>query len=567
MPFLTKGYGMVEVSEGEIQTITMDHHGLVAAVCQDLKIAERINIRLPADPRKKVSSGIATIAMIINGLGFTNRTLYLAHRFFESKPIERLLGVNLKAQDITDDTLGHALDDIAEYGSSKLFAEVAFEIAIENNLLGVTNHIDTTSLLVHGAYAVEDEPQTIEVTHGFSKDHRPDLKQVVLSLVVNGPSSIPLWMDPLDGNSSDKVSFHETIKNVEEFRSQINLNDHFKWIADSALYTKERLLKTNDYLWVTRVPETITEAKNLVEKPSEDISWIDVGNGYKISSFDSLYGEIKQRWLLVFSEQAYHREKKTLEKKMTKEAEKLKQALWHLSNQIFHCEKDAFKAFEVIRKGYKLHKISGAVTPLDKYSGRGRPKKGADKVLAGYKVETFFERDVVEIEKILNRKGRFILATNDLDAEGYKDEQILEEYKEQQSVERGFRFLKDPWFMVDSIFLKLPRRIEALMMIMTLTLLVYNVGQYRLRQQLKKEKSTLPNQLGKQTQAPTLRWIFQIMEGIGLVHFYNESFSEIVREVMTNINTLRKKIIYLFGETAIKIYGLIPKSCAETLGM
>jgi transposase len=558
---------MIEVSEGEIQTITVDHHGLVAAICQDLKIAERINSRLPTDSRKKVSSGIATVAMIINGLGFTNRTLYLAHRFFESKPIERFLGVNLKAQDITDDTLGHALDDIAEYGSSKLFAEVAFEIAIENNLLGLTSHIDTTSLLVHGSYEVEDDPQTIEVTHGFSKDHRPDLKQVVLSLVVNGPSSIPLWMDPLDGNSSDKVSFHETIKKVTEFRSQIHLNDDFKWIADSALYTKERLLKSNDYLWVTRVPETITEARNLVEKPSEDISWRDVGNGYRMSGFDSLYGGIKQRWLLVFSEQAYHREKKTLEKKITKEAEKLKQALWHLSNQIFHCEKDAFKAFERIKKGYKLHKISGATIPLNKHSGRGRPKQESERVVVGYKVETFFERNVIEIEKILNRKGRFILATNNLNVEGYKDEQILEEYKEQQTVERGFRFLKDPWFMVDSIFLKLPRRIEALMMIMTLTLLVYNVGQYRLRQQLKKEKSTLPNQLGKQTQAPTLRWVFQIMEGIGLVYFYNDSNSGIVREVITNIDALRKKIIYLFGETAVKIYGLIPKSCPQTLEM
>ena len=294
MLFLTKGYAVVDVSEGEIQTITMDHHGLVAAVCQDLKIAERIDSRLPPDSRRKVSAGIAAVAMIINGLGFTNRTLYLAHQFFEFKPIERLLGVDIKAQDITDDALGRALDDIAEYGSSKLFAEVAFGIAVENNLLDLTNHIDTTSMLVHGEYAIEDDPQTIEVTHGFSKDHRPDLKQVVLSLVVNGPSSIPLWMDPLDGNSSDKVSFHKTIKNVEEFRSQINLNGHFKWIADSALYTKERLLKNNDYFWVTRVPETITEAKKLAEKPSEDILWIEVGNGYRISRFDSSYGGIRQ---------------------------------------------------------------------------------------------------------------------------------------------------------------------------------------------------------------------------------------------------------------------------------
>jgi transposase len=126
---------MVEISEGNIQTTSIDHLGLVAAICQDLKIAQRIDDRLTCDPQRKVSSGTAVVAMIINGLGFTNRRLYLTHQFFESKAIERLLGPNFEAKDITDYTLGHALDNIAEYGSSKLFAEVAFGIAIENNLL------------------------------------------------------------------------------------------------------------------------------------------------------------------------------------------------------------------------------------------------------------------------------------------------------------------------------------------------------------------------------------------------------------------------------------------------
>jgi transposase len=366
---------MAEISQGEIQTAIMDHHGIVAAMCHDLKIAERIDHRLSSDPQRKVTSGIAAIAMIINGLGFTNRTLYLAHRFFESKPVEQLLGVDVEAKDITDHALGRALDDIAEYGASKLFAEVAFEIAQEHNLLSKTNHLDTTSLSVHGEYDVNDSPTVIEVTHGFSKDHRPDLKQVVLSLVVNGPSSIPLWMDPLDGNSSDKVSFHETIKQVENFRSQIHLDGNFKWIADSALYTKDRLLKNNDYCWVTRVPETITEAKQLVEKPSEDIVWIEMEGGYRLSRFASSYGEIDQRWLLIYSEQAYQREKKTFEKKIIKEAEKLKQELWHFSKKIFHCEKDATKALEELSKDYKLHRMHGKLIPQSKHAGRGKPKK------------------------------------------------------------------------------------------------------------------------------------------------------------------------------------------------
>jgi transposase len=550
---------MIEVSNGEIQTAALDHYGLVAAICRDLKIAERLDCKLPKDPQRKVSPGTAAVAMIINGLGFTNRRLYLTYQFYESKPIDKLLGQDLQASDISDYTLGRALDDIAEYGASRLFAEIAFEIALDHGLLGSNNHIDTTSVSVYGDYEVMDDLKTIEVVHGFSKDHRPDLKQVVLSLVVNGPSALPLWMEPLSGNSSDKASFHETIKKLEAFRSQINVDTKFKWIADSALYTKSKLLKTNEYTWITRVPETIAEAKHLVERPSEALTWVSRGKGYQTSSHSSTYGGIQQRWLLVFSEQAHEREKKTLEKKIKKETEELKRALWHFGNQVFHCEGDAVKALDTIKKKYKWHMINGRVIAVSKHEGRGRPKQGTEKVIMGFKMDTSIERDEEAIQKVLRSKGRFILATNELDEEACRDEEILEEYKEQQNVERGFRFLKDPWFMVDSVFLKLPRRIEALMMVMTLCLLVYNFGQYKLREFLKERETTLPNQLGKEVKNPTLRWVFQLMEGIGAVYFYETPNAAPCREVITNLNDLRKKIISLFGETAERLYGLIPK--------
>ena len=558
---------MTKVSKGHIQTAALDHLGLVAAVCQDLKIVQRIDDRLHCDCQRKVSPGMAVAAMILNGLGFTNRRLYLTNQFFESKAIERLLGPDLEAKDITDYTLGHTLDDIAEYGASKLFAEVAFGVAMDNNLLQDKNHLDTTSMLVHGAYEVNDDPKTIEVASGFSKAHRPDLKQVVLSLVVNGPSSIPIWMDPLDGNSSDKVSFHETIKRVEDFRAQIDVSGEFKWIADSALYTKDRLLKGNDYVWVTRVPEIITEAKNLVETTDEKISWVEREGGYKTAGYQSSYGGIDQRWLLVFSEQAYQRERKTLEKKLEREEKELQKALWHFGNQEFHCEQDAFKALEKIKKGSPLYTIEAQCVVVSKHASRGKPKKDAEKVVVGYKLDTKFKKNETKIADILNKKGRFILATNELDKERYKDDQILKEYKEQQNVEGGFRFLKDPWFMVDSIFLKLPKRIEALMMVMTLCLLVYNVGQYKLREQLKAHQTTLPNQLGKDVSNPTLKWIFQIMEGVDMVYFYNESLTHTVQEVVANLNKLRRKIIALFGKTAAWIYGIIHENWAECLGM
>jgi transposase len=288
--------------------------------------------------------------------------------------------------------------------------------------------------------------------------------------------------------------------------------------------------------------------------------------GYRVSPFKSSYGAIEQRWLLVYSAQAYKREQKTLEKNLDKKAERLEKALWHLGNEVFGCPKDAESALKSIVKKYPLFNIEGVLIEQMKYPKKGRPSVSDEKISTGYKIETTFCRNAEAVEKLLNKKGRFILATNDLDP-NYTDQMILTEYKEQQHVEGGFRFIKDPWFMVDSIFLKSPKRIEALMMIMTLCLLVYNVAQYKLRQSLIIKDDTIPNQLGKEIKNPTVRWIFQIMEGIGIIRFFDESLRKPVKEMITNLNTLRKKIIYHFGENACIMYGLIQKNQAEGLGM
>ena len=562
---------MIELATDEIKTFPLDHHGLIAAVCKDLRIAERIDAELVVHEKRTVSPGQAAVALILNGLGFTNRRLYLTPQFFESKPVERLLGASLQAHDLNDSTLGHALDDFAEHGVSQLFAKVAFGVAVEHHLLGNLNHLDSTSLSVSGDYAKradsDAEPTAIKLTYGHSKDHRPDLKQAVLSLVVNGPGSVPLWMEPQNGNASDKTTFHETIKKVRAFQKQVDLEKNFKWVADSALYTTEKLLANNDYLWLTRVPETLGEARGLVSRADGEIAWQAYDDGYKHASYVSLHGGIEQRWLLVYSEHAYVREKETLEKNLEKKETELLKVIRHLGNEVFGCETDAETEVVKLRKQYPLYHIAGQAVPILKYAGKGKPGPGAKQLVKGYQLDLVLERKTEAVEAILNRKGRFILATNDLDESSYPDGRMLSEYKDQQKVERGFRFLKDPWFMVDSVFLKSPRRIEALMMVMTLCLLVYNVAQYRLRQQLKETKDTLPNQLDKEVQNPTLRWIFQIMEGIGMVRFYDKGEEAPVRELVTNMTDLRRKIVQLFGPTACKMYGLNPKNAPEGIGM
>ena len=559
---------MQELSEEQLRTERLDHHGLVAAMCQELGLAEKINARLgPCSSSRVVSTGTAVVAMILNGLGFTNRRLYLTHQFFEDKPVEKLLGEGLKASDITDHTLGQALDEIASYGSSQLFGEIAFEIALEQDLLGQLNHLDTTSFSVHGEYQNSDGVEAIEITHGYSKDHRPDLKQVVLSLVVNGPSALPLWMEPLAGNSSDKTSFHETIAKVRAFQTEIAVDTPFKWLADSALYSKGKLLSANEFLWSSRVPETIKEAKALVRLDSEAIDWVKHEGGYSTAGYESNYGDVEQRWVLVYSEQAYRREKKTLDKKLDKQQRPLEKKLWHLQNQTFATIEAAEQALKPLLKTYRYFTLDLDIEPIERYPTPGRPQPGVEKIVVGYRLVGQAERNETAIAQTLNAKGRFILATNDLDRERYPDARLLQEYKEQQQVEGGFRFLKDPWFMVDSIFLKLPRRIEALMMVMTLCLLVYNLAQYRLRQTLKEQDQTLPNQLKQPVQNPTMRWIFQLMEGISIVLIEHPQATEPGQAFITNLTELRKKIIRFFGDTACLMYGLIPKNPISNLGM
>ena len=93
-------------------------------------------------------------------------------------------------------------------------------------------------------------------------------------------------------------------------------------------------------------------------------------------------------------------------------------------------------------------------------------------------------------------------------------------------------------------------------MVMTLCLMVYNVAEHRMRKNLVANEETLPNQKGKAISNPTLRWVFQIMEGISIVCIQGQTESTESQQIIANLNEVRRKIKYLFGQTACEIYGL-----------
>lgn len=103
----------------------LDHLGLVAALCQELGIARMIDALLPKTPPFKVSHGEALVAMIVNGLGFHSSTLHMFPQFFANKPVERLIGPGICADDLNDDVLGRCLDALFEADVSALYQVMA----------------------------------------------------------------------------------------------------------------------------------------------------------------------------------------------------------------------------------------------------------------------------------------------------------------------------------------------------------------------------------------------------------------------------------------------------------
>jgi transposase len=102
----------------------LDHLGIVAGVCQEIGLAAWLDAQDPGN-RQQVSVGTATVALILNGLGFSNRQLYLVPQYFAHKPVEHLLGAGISAEMLNDDCLGRTLDWMYAHDPTKLFAGIA----------------------------------------------------------------------------------------------------------------------------------------------------------------------------------------------------------------------------------------------------------------------------------------------------------------------------------------------------------------------------------------------------------------------------------------------------------
>jgi transposase len=378
----------------------LNHLGIVAEVCREIGVADWLDQQEPGH-RQQVSVGTATVALVLNGLGFSNRQLYLIPQFFADKPVEHLLGPGILAEDLNDDCLGRTLDWLYAHDVTRLFAGLGLRARRAFGVEVGRLHADTTSFSVHGQYAStaadapgaepaagatereeEEEPAVIAVTYGYSRDHREDLKQWMLAVVTSG-EGVPQFLQPLDGNASDKRAL---LAAVQALTKQLHAGGETPgvYVADSGLYSAENMTQLNaaQVQWVSRVPETATAAQAIVQERLDALAeapaaWRSNSEGTQHwwSRQQPALAQGPERWIVVRTHEGEERAHATVQRQADRDQSAWEKRLWHLGNQTFACQPDAEAALATVcQRLPPWFVVQSSVTSHPTYPTRGRPR-------------------------------------------------------------------------------------------------------------------------------------------------------------------------------------------------
>jgi transposase len=529
----------------------LDHLGVVASVIKDLGLIEMIDARLLPHSQEEITPGEAIAGMIVNGLGFAHRPLSLTPQFFANKPLDVLFRPGVRADMFNRFKLGRSLDEVYSYGCDLLFSELALAVCAHEGIEQRFNHLDTTSFALTGEYIPDSDEHAIAITHGYSKDHRPDLKQAVLELMVSQDGGVPLLSKSWDGNTSDIAVFQERAQALIETLKHSPSPRYL--VADCKLYHEDNAPHLKSLGFITRIPQTLKVVSQVIRQALEMDMWhrLDEQTSYQCLEF--CHFGIGQRWLVVQSQAAAWRAETTLHKAQKREHEAIAQQLFHLQAKRFATPQLAQEALVALGKKWKYHQVeSSQLLAHKRYATKGRPTPTTPIKATEWQLHACVRPDVERIQHAKQYHACFVLGSN-IEAEQLSDAEVIAGYKGQAQAEGGFRFLKDPLFFVSSLFVKKPSRIQGLLMVMTLALLIYSVAQRRLRQELGRQNETIPNQITHPTNRPTLRWVFQVLEGIERVRV---QVAGQIQELITGLNEVKIKILRLFGERVCHMYQL-----------
>jgi transposase len=500
-----------------IEVYPVHHLPIIKAYADQLGLVSLINHYVPT--AMEVDAGTVVLGLVLDTLSGRS-PLYRLEEFFAPQDTELLLGKALPPHAFTDDTVGRVLDRLYDFGTMRLFTACAVRASMRFGLERRYVHFDTTSRSVWGDYQyAETQDLPFQMTYGYSKDKRPDLKQFVLSTLCVD-RAVPIWGQPADGNASDKTLNTTLLSEIAQLLGHYGVQPGaYIYIADAALVTEDNLAALRNTLFITRLPATYSECGRVIAEAVAANAWEEVGvlaqtpptrhrpgTSYKVAERNvTLYGKA-YRAIVVHSSSQDQRRQKQLERELQASAATLDARTREVTHQEYFCRADAEAAAAKLRAQQSAyHYVEVQVEEHPKY-GPGRPSQKQPRVVKalryGLKV-TLHERVEVVARKV-QEMGCFVLLTNVPTAGemAHSALEVLRAYKEQHGVEQNFAFLKDP-VIVNSLFLKKPERIEALGLVLLLALLLWRLVERALRVHVETTGKPLPGWDKRETQKPT----------------------------------------------------------------
>jgi transposase len=466
---------------------------LLIPIVEKLKIADIIDKHCPMERQNEngLTHGEVIEALVYNRIT-ASRPMYRIEQWAADFSVESLFGID--PSELNDDRIARALDALSDkilVSQSDIVLNMVEKFGISLN----TVNFDITSLSFEGDF---DESEIVK--YGYSRDKRPDLKQVNLSLNVTQEDAIPILCQILEGNKSDITT---VIDNMTKLKENIKINSS-KLIMDKGMSSANNLdfLMKNGVGFITPLAWTSRIKKLVID--SGDIDFIELN--YKGSDQKSKFSAKKINIELTTA--------KTKETKKTKETLDLKdENLENLENLKSTSTISTIKAtkenknFTVFGHLYfsskkqkddaksreksieKVKKIFDEIIPklnARNYKKRDYCLEQIIKKASKFSAFSLFSYEIKEENGILSLSynldenavkaeaaldGKYILITED---ENLDSETVLTSYKTQNQIEQRFRHLKSH-LKVSPLFLKKDNRIISLVFVTILALTVYSL--------------------------------------------------------------------------------------------
>ena len=418
---------------------------MIASVIKDFGLVDLSKARLVPDAQAVLTPGEAVAGMLLNGVGFAKRPLSLTPQFLAHTPLDLLLREGLEAEHCNRVKLGRTLDEASTYGCDVLLQELALAVCAQEGIDQRFNHLDPTSFSLPGEYVPDSDEHAMTITHGYSKDHRPDLKQVVLARMGSQDGGVPSVSNSGDGHPSDIHVFQERAQALMTAFAPTPSPRYL--IADAKRSHADTAPHLKHMGFITRIPNTLGVVSPVSRQALTWDTWHPVDANIRSQCLEFCHDGMAQRWLVVSAQAAFERAAATLKNATPSEDEAITKALFHLQAPRFPTPEAAQDALAAVAQRWQDHQVASShLTEHTRYAGNGRPTPRTPRKASPWPIQAHV-RPLDEVRGYHQHVQACVVLGTHMNASELSDPEVIAAAKRQSRVEGAFGCSKTRGFL------------------------------------------------------------------------------------------------------------------------